>query len=421
MKRFYHIGMSWLTSWQILYLLTAAMSVGIFYARSLVSITTGSFLAIGVLALLDRTHRSGLWQRREIRYLMGIFLIYVVSVMVSTDHSKWLSQLNIGLPYLGIPLGLAAFYPVTRKMLTHLICIYIGATLISAGVIVVDYAGHWQEYNRMYKFGQTIPTPILHVWYSYFVALACCLGAGLLLDGAVPQRILRRGLLAATVGLFVVLHLLAVRTGLFACYGGLMTVVVVHAMRNRRWRQVFAMVALILVVFTAGYWLLPSMRNKIDYMRYDLRMLVEHGALPEYSDNTRVVSYQHGLRVFAEHPVFGAGIGDVTSEIASIYLQDTPQFPADRRYLPESDYIYWLATFGLVGTVILLALVLYPLGLFWRQSYLMVALYAVTLISSLGVTTLQLQLGKTAFLVLLCIVLQYCRSQVVAEPVITPG
>ena len=419
MQAFYNRLMSLLSSWQILYVLTAALSVGIFYARSLVSITTGTLLAIGLLSLVDAERRHALSRRKEIIYVMGVFVVYALSVLLSQDQSKWLSQLNIGLPYLGIPLGLTAFV-VDRRRLVHLLSIFIAATTVSACIITGDYLLHWQEYNDLYKFGQTIPTPILHVRYSYFVALACCLAVGLWYDHRPSAQWQRRTLGAVALFLFVFLHVLAVRTGLFACYAGLFMIMLVAAMRQGNWRLAAGMGVLILGVFAAGYWMLPSLRNKIDYMRHDLKVLVQQGALPQYSDNTRVISYQHGLTLFLRHPVLGAGIGDVTNDIAEIYERDTPQFPAERRYLPESDYLYWLATFGLVGTVVILGLLLYPLGLYWRRSYLLIGLYAVTLASSFGVTTLQLQLGKTAFLVLLCIILQYCRSQVIGQAIVTP-
>lgn len=419
MKALQHIW-ALLTSRYLLFVVVAAQSVGIYYARSLVSIATGILFGVGLLALTDPGRRQRVLGQKESGYLMLIFLIYLASVLMSQDKSTWVTQLNIGLPYLAVPLGMIAFREVIKAEMVRLFAIFIGVTVLSTLIISFDYLTHLEHYNSLYKVGQTIPTPILHVRYSYFVALACSLCIGLLFERIVADRKWQLVLKAVALFLFLFLHVLAVRTGLFACYVAILAMAWAYAIRRRKWQTAVAGTIGALVIMSLAYLLLPSLRNKIDYMKHDLKMMVEHGALPQYSDNTRIVSYLHGLGVFTEDPIAGAGIGDVAGRVEMKYQTLTPQFPPERRYLPESDYVYWLASFGLVGTILLLGLLCYPLLLYWKSSYVIVALYAVTLASSLGVTTLQLQLGKTTFLLLLCIVLHYCRTQMVGKPVVTP-
>ena len=406
---------------KILYALFTVTCIGMFYSRAIVSISTTVFLAIGLVALLRkgaiRRLRSDPWAIA----LMSVMLVYLASGICSADTASWWRRVFTNMPYLAIPLALHAFGPFSKKQYTRLLVIFIGATLLSALIILFDYAQNFSAYNEIYKVGKTIPTPIIHVRYSYFLAMACMLCLGLLMQGGISVKRERWFLIATGVFLLIFLHILAVRTGLLAFYGGVLTLVIVMIIRERKWRiagiAIFSLSALSMVAYLS----MPSLANKIGYMRHDLRMLREQGALPQYSDNARLTSITYGLTLFARNPIIGVGIGDLPHEMNAMYEERSPDFPASRRYLPISQYVYWLSALGLVGTALLMGLWLYPLKDLWKKSYLIVAIYGATLFSFLAETTIQLQLGKTMFLLMLCIVLQYYRHSVVAESAFTAG
>ena len=139
-------------------------------------------------------------------------------------------------------------------------------------------------------------------------------------------------------------------------------------------------------------------------MLHDLRMLRTEGISPQYSDNVRLISIIHGLNIFIQHPVIGVGIGDVEDEMEALYTEKTPSVPVERRFPPISQYIFWLAGLGLLGTSLLIGLLIYPLVRIGLRSYLLLGVYALTAFSFIGETTIQLQLGKTVFVLLISIV-----------------
>jgi O-antigen ligase len=111
-----------------------------------------------------------------------------------------------------------------------------------------------------------------------------------------------------------------------------------------------------------------------------------------------------------EHPITGTGIGDIDTEMHRMYAAKTPDFPVENRYPPISQYIYSLTAFGILGAGLFFCFLLYPL---FKSpfNYALLAIYTTTLFASIGETTIELQLGKTAFLMLVCVGILYAGRE----------
>jgi O-antigen ligase len=282
--------------------------------------------------------------------------------------------------------------------------IFIAVTTFSSLLVMGSYLLHFEEYNALYKVGKTIPTPIIHVRYGYFLALGAIGATGLFMDRSVVSGRWRKLIIVMGVWLVVCVHILAVRTGIFALYGGFLSLGFAYAILRRGWRPLAISIAVIAGLFAGSIVLLPSVGNKVQYMMHDLTMLRTEGISPEYSDNLRLISIMHGMAIFVQHPLIGVGIGDVEDEMEVYYNERSPMIPQERRFPPISQYVFWLCGFGLVGTSILVGLLIYPLLRSGWQSYLLIGVYALTAFSFLAETTIQLQLGKTVFVLLVSVV-----------------
>ena len=306
---------TWLTHEYCLYAIALAIFVGTYYARAAVSIGTGVLAVVGIMAILQKGKLKLFVTDRASLALTSVFLIYLFSGIMSSDHQLWQERLITNIPYLVLPIGIWAYGPLKRTTLTHVVFMFIAVTSVSALILMVGYMINFQEYNAYYKVGKTIPTPIMHVRYSFFLALGSVLGIGLLLDGIDLDKA-RKGMIAGmSVFLLICVHVLAVRTGLLSLYGGILIIAGVVMIRRKNWRLSLGIIGLLAVLLIGGVSFLPSMKNKLGYMMYDLRMLRDQGVSPDYSDNIRITSIRHGLKIFADNPVFGVGIGDVADEM----------------------------------------------------------------------------------------------------------
>lgn len=401
-KRIYSL----LTHEYFLFCIVFAISIGTYYARAAVSIATVTLGIIGLFTVLQQEKRKELLQHRSILALTVVFGVVLLSGLISTNSEMWQSRLITNIPFLAIPIGVWAFGPLKTKTIVGLVMVFVGVTAISGLVMMIDYIGHFAEYNDLYKVGKTIPTPIIHVRYSYFLALAAICCAGILMDKFELTKQSKWLVMVAGVFLLICVHVLAVRTGLLALYGGIIVLTILVIVREGKWRQGLLAISIIVILALVSVKLLPSVYNKMSYVLYDLKMLTEQVS-PEYSDNVRLTSIKHGLKVFSDNPFFGVGAGDIDDVMIARYEAETPSVPLDKRFPPISQYVFWLATYGLVGTLFILWLLGYPLIQKGRTSYLLWGIYALTAFSFFAETTIQLQLGKTMFLLIVTIVLQW--------------
>jgi O-antigen ligase len=397
---------TFLTHEYFLYAIVLAVCIGTYYARAAVSIATVLLGVVALLTAIQSEKRKEILKNRSIVAITAVFLVAVLSGLISSNTEMWLYRICMNFPYLALPVGVWAFGPFSRKTIVQIIMIFVVVTSVSALAIMVDYVTHFEEYNELYLFGKTIPTPISHVRYSYFLALAAICCVGLLLDKQLVTP--RIKMISGAMGVFLAIcvHILAVRTGLVALYGGVLTLAVLLIIREGKWQIGIGAVIVVVLVSAGSIKFLPSMYNKLGYVLHDLNMLTKKVS-PEYSDNIRVLSIHHGINIFLENPVFGVGVGDIKDVAHARFAAETPSVPADRRYIPISQYIFWLASYGLLGTFLLVGLLTYPLCIHGKQSYLLWAIYAVTAFSLIGELTILLQLGKTMFLFLVVVVLQW--------------
>ena len=394
-----------------LYAIITALSIGVYYARAAVSISTLSLGIIAVLTVIQPGKFSELMQSKYTLALMAVVGVFVLSGLNSANTEVWLSRLSDNMPFIAIPAGIWAYRHLGVKQVAIGLSIFVGATLFSSLLLITDYLLHIQEYNALYKVGKTIPTPIIHVRYSYFLALAALCGLGLVMDRAVTPKVWRAGLMVSSIWLVACVHILAVRTGILALYGGLVILSVVYAVRKRQIKPLILTGVLISGLIVGSFVFLPSVSNKMQYMFHDLKMLRTEGVSPEYSDNLRVISILHGIDIFLAHPVVGVGIGDVGDEMEVLYNEKTPGVPPERRFPPISQYVFWLAGFGLLGTSIVIGLLLFPLLRTIGVSYTLIGIYALTGFSFFAETTIQLQLGKTVFILLVALIAGGMTSQ----------
>ncbi len=397
-----------LTHEYFLYAIVLTICIGTYYARAAVSIATVALGVVGLFTVLQADRRREILRDHSIVALTSVFLVVAISGLISSNTEMWLVRVFTNIPYLAIPAGIWAFGPFDKKIIVRLMLIFIVITSISAAAMMADYAMHFKAYNELYLVGKIIPTPIIHVRYSYFLAVAAICCFGLVMDklNAAPKAKMTIG--AIGIFLAVCTHVLAVRTGILALYGGILTLVVLLIIREKKWQIGIGALLLVVLVAIGSTKFLPSVANKMGYVLHDLKMYTKKVS-PEYSDNIRFVSIRHGINIFLENPLFGVGVGDIDDATKAMYESETPSVPKDRRFPPISQFVFWLASFGIVGTAVLIGLLVYPLFRHGRHSYLLWGIYALTAFSFFGETTIQLQLGKTIFLLLIVIVLQWER------------
>jgi O-antigen ligase len=68
-------------------------------------------------------------------------------------------------------------------------------------------------------------------------------------------------------------------------------------------------------------------------------------------DAMRLVSMKAGLMVWGQDVLMGVGAGDLSAAMNDYYAQSYPQLDEQNRLLPHHQFIWVLASLGLVGLV----------------------------------------------------------------------
>ncbi|MCB0695257.1 MAG: O-antigen ligase family protein [Saprospiraceae bacterium] len=284
--------------------------------------------------------------------LIGLFGIILFSGFQTEDWPYWWERLRIRLPFLILGLSGMILPGLPARRLHAILAMLLGfMTLMCLGV-GVNYLLHAAEIQLAMQRGQPIPVPRNHIRFSMLLAMSLLGGFELIRSRYIYRwKWERQAQILAVFFLFFMLHFLAVRTGILAFYGGAVSIGLWYAIRFRRvWVPVAVLGGFALLVWS-GYHILPSLKSKIDYMRYDLSMY-QKGEGGLYADAGRIVSLETGWKIFTRHPVFGIGAGNLRQEVNHIFASDYPQFVEP--LTPHNQFLYILAGTGAIGLFIFL-------------------------------------------------------------------
>lgn len=348
-------------------------------SRALASIGMISILVASLLYYGPLQMSLAFYRRRELLVLSLYFWVVFFSGIYSDDKTSWLNWVRIKLPCLALPLGFAPFARLDDKKLRAVLGGFILIFFISAVIVLVRYVLNFQAVNDSFNHGSTLVMPLNnHIRYSIMLAFSffCCIyllspnqprprpgsNAGEEEEPAplVTDKRVRVLLVGAAIFTFIVLHVFTVRSGLITLYLGGIYWSLREIFRRRKIFMGTALIFIIVIAPLAAYQFVPSFHNKLHYMRYDLQHY-EIGKFNNNSDAMRLVSMKIGMDIWRQHKLIGCGAGDLKNECDTIYKAAYPQITEANYRLPHNQFIWMLATTGIVGLAAFLLAFLYPL------------------------------------------------------------
>ena len=146
------------------------------------------------------------------------------------------------------------------------------------------------------------------------------------------------------------------------------------------------------------------------YLRYSGLTSRLHQALWEYRNyqmsgdptghslTQRLEYWQTGLSIIASAPLTGVGTGDLQQAFDQQYLQNGTKLSMEWRLRAHNQYISIAAAFGVIGLLLFLAMLIWPIPYAAKiRDHLYLAFLATALLSMLSEDTLETQAGITFF------------------------
>ncbi len=359
---------------------------------------------VGVGLLDPRLIINPRWRERIGRTIrqpvaLGLLLLYLLLLAgcwQTLDWPYYLERLRVKLPLLALPIAWAGLPKLTKTEEGRVwggITLLLTLTLLG---VLTNYALHFSEVNEAVRRGGSVPVPRNHVRFSLLIAVGVFAALRAVELRAWQQR--RAWWVAAAI-LFVGLHLLAVRSGLVGAYAGVAVYGILLAARLRRWGLAVGVIIGLGLLPVLGYLSVPSLRAKVQYMRYEL--LHRDRALDrnDYSDDGRLTSIRLGWQVYDDNPWVGVGPGNLRAEMDRRYAEARPGAEGKR---PHNQFVSALAGSGMLGGVMTLAaFYLLWLGGWRMRSPAYLAIWSVFFLSCLVENTLENTVGVSAFSLLL--------------------
>lgn len=391
---------------KILMGLCGLIVAGIYYSTALVTISMVGIVFLSLRHLSIEKTRRFLADFTMFPFLL-LFLLVFLSGGNSSDQEAWRTAVVIKLPFLVLPVAFYMLPKIGKKAVIHLHLWLLVVSCIVGIPVLLNALFYPDEMLQLISRGQHLPTPIEAVKYSMFNAYASLTGIILYVEFFQTNERTARYLTAAAIGFILILmHVLAVRTGLVITYCSLLVYGCIHMYRQRSRRRIVILFAAFLLVPIVLYLTIPSLRYKIEYMRHDWKQYEEDSG-SHYSDSERFLSYKAGWHLWKRAPVMGVGYGDVRSESHDFYTsyEERP----DLFKLPHSQFLLTLAGAGILGMFMLLAGFYTPILQFRRPHLfrtLLVFIYLNYTLSFLVENSLERSMSVAFFLVFALILIK---------------
>jgi O-antigen ligase len=385
--------------------------VGIFVAnwvRILPSIGMAGLTATGLLYAFihHRIAHKQLWP--VFSSLTLVFGLHVAAGLHTEriNLDEYGKDIVMQLPFLLLPLAFWLLPALPSRYLRRLWLILIVMTVVAALGATVNYLLDFNRINELYLHSKVMPTEPEHIRLSLLITLAITAGVLLLAHQAVEQS-KRTWVIAAIVVLALFLHLLAVRSGEMTFYalGGLSILWLVW--RRREWKRAGWVTLTLILLPLLSYVMFPTFRNKVYNTQEDVSKVSESQEGKNFSIAARVYSYQAAIKVWREHPLLGVGKPDLEGEMAKHYAMLYPEMGEEFYIQPHNQFLYNLASYGLIGLAIFCISFFYPV--WWARCKpipLLVAHYVGIGLSFLVEYTLETQIGLAFVVFFLLLALQ---------------
>jgi O-antigen ligase len=362
------------------------ITIGLLCSRAMVSIFSVAIIVPWLVGLKSIALKKGL--------LFAITLVLfpvIFSGYWSEDKNTWWNGLAVKLPLYTMMMGCsAALLPTKNRLIVclgFLILVSIGCTW-SLWQYIADPAAIEAAYLK----AKVLPTPADndHIRFSWMAVIAVLLGISCQEWLRTWQRVVSIGLMLFLVAY---LHLLAARTGLICLYTAAATCCLYQFVIHKKWKTGLLIILAALIAAFTAWQTMPTLRNRVQYVLYDLQINNNQDPSPGYNDGARMLSLRAGYELAVEHPSTGVGFGDLRAAINDWHEQHHPQSLAYERFLPANEWIVYAAASGWPGMICFTAGIFLLLYKSTRRNMVSLALSVSALIPFIADDSLEGQSG----------------------------
>lgn len=304
----------------------------------------------------------------------GFFLIYLLGMLYTENISSGWSQIETKLGFLAFPFLFSAYRGFGKEkknfilsfltlgiVVLALICLFVAIRLSSEKT-----GSLWNPDSSFFVYDQlTRVVNIQPLYFSLFILFVLVVWQNRMIEGwkdFKPGE--ARFWILVQIFLLVFLFLLSSRTSILAyvAWSVLRTAVLFVAKRKR-----ILAVVLLLVEFSIGFLLL----TQIDVNKTRFSEAVDPGSnykTDQFAGRSlRIEKWKCSFESWKQNPIIGVGTGDEIAELLKCFEKKEIHSAVRWEYNSHNQYLSTLMQVGIPGFIFLMALVLYPIYMGWKN------------------------------------------------------
>ncbi|HUM50537.1 MAG TPA: O-antigen ligase family protein [Chitinophagales bacterium] len=359
-----------------------------------------------ILFILDANAKKNSKQFFKSAFSIALFIIaiiHLVSFFNSENHLSYFDEIKNKIPFLLITFTLLSVEKIETKKLHLVVAYFVVSCIISSIYSYYHYRIDLANNLELYSKGEVMKTVVHHIYYAVLCCVASIFCVEILFKTTSNIIKIITGIIL--FWLYVFIHVMSVRTGIFIIYFMLLLYIFLHFVRTRKYLYLAGFISLIIVIGFILFEKTPTIKNKIDYTKYSFEQLKNNtDSLNNYSDPRRILSDKLGIEIIQKNKLVGVGIGDVQDELNTIYKVRYPNFSTAVYARIHNQYLETTAALGIpLGIVFIICLMIPLFYFFSKKDHLFITIYSSILVVMCWEPFLKTQIGTSIFLVIICI------------------
>lgn len=312
-------------------------------------------------------------ERKEILFMILLYLLHIVSAFFSQNRPEALTMLALRLPLLVFPVSIGLIY-IREELKDRILLAFIVIITLTAIVCMVYSIGQYRKFHNvgfLYNDSLTSLIKTQSIYFALIVNLALFSYFYLLRKGSFAIEYI--GLAYLSIAFLLVFHfMLASRIAIISLYSVFLFYGVRDIIKKKRyWHGVTVIAGLVLgavLLFT----IFPKTLNRFNELQYSAYQFNNHGRESHYNmeispdqwngANIRLAVWKCAEELGSRYWLTGAQLGDKQDRLMDVYREKQFDFAIQTKRNTHSNYIDVFITFGIVGFVIyLLGYLILPL------------------------------------------------------------
>ena len=330
-------------------------------------------------------------------FMVGLYVYYLIGML-------WTEHYNLGWSDLGIKVTLLVFpflfhgLPLKRSSLKYIGLSLIAGSLVAILICLMNAIRHYAVHPDINFFYYTLFSVILHpTYFTMYLNLSILFLIQYIFDLESGYKRQLWTSLFLLLLFFATVIAVNSRIAMLTTFATTIVYVIMESYKRKTLLSNLRNYLFFSVVLLGVFTLLLKGQNRfgqisevIEKKEYESATIDTLGSSEYNSTTARIGLLKNGIGMFREHWTFGVGTGDVMPETVQRLDKTGFHYLAKKYSGAHNQYLQTAMTLGIVGLLLLLAVLFVPLYQYFRgKEYLFLAFMLIVIANAVGDTILR--------------------------------